>query len=106
MKMIRHIISVIIMIAPMQVIAQYNCGTLKDSSAIRACRLYDAADSLAQGSPKCEHYLDSAIAICPNFAPAWHERSVPYLKRGDFVTWRRYLDKAVALDSSYLAYRC
>lgn len=79
--------------------------TLKDSSAARACRLYDAADSFAQGLPKCERYLDSAIAICPNFAPAWHERSVPFLKRGDFVSWRRYLDNAVALDSSYLAYR-
>ena len=90
---------------PTNAAAQYNCTIFKDSSETRACRLYNASDSFAQGSPKCEQYLDSAIAICPRFAPAWHERSVPFLKRGDFVTWRHYLDKAVALDSSYLAYR-
>jgi tetratricopeptide (TPR) repeat protein len=41
----------------------------------------------------------------PAALPAWHEKSVPYLKRGDFATWRRVLDKAVALDSMVLAYR-
>lgn len=116
MKTTRHIIHVLavclftaaslgITMAPTQAAAQYNCTILKDSSEARACRLYNASDSFAQGSPKCEQYLDSAIAIGPHFAPAWHERSVPFLKRGDFITWRRYLDKAVTLDSSYLAYR-
>jgi tetratricopeptide (TPR) repeat protein len=109
MKAIRHIIRIFVTglfaVAIVPVSAQYNCTILTDSSEARACRLYNASDSFAQGSPKCENYLDSAIAICPRFAPAWHERSVPFLKRGDFITWRHFLDKAVALDSSYLAYR-
>ncbi len=31
-------------------------------------------------------------------ADAWNEIGVPYLKRGDFATWRKYVDKAVALQ--------
>ena len=86
--------------------AQYNCTIYKDSSYARACRVYNAVDSFYQGSPQCQYYLDSAIAICPGFAPAWHEKSVPYLKRGDFITWKRLLDKAVELDElQFLQYR-
>jgi hypothetical protein len=111
MKARHHMIRIIhtgliaALLLPAAARAQYNCSIFKDSSEARACRLYNASDSFYQGGPKCEQYLDSAIAICPYFAPAWHERSVPYLKRGDFVTWRHYLDKAVTLDASYLAYR-
>lgn len=78
--------------------AQYNCSIYPDSNMARACRVYNAVDSFYQGSPKCQYYLDSAIALCPAFAPAWREKSVPYLKRGDFVTWRKLMDKAVELD--------
>jgi tetratricopeptide (TPR) repeat protein len=96
-----------VILLPAAATAQYNCSIYKDSSYARACRIYNyAGDSLIQGSAKCEHWLDSAIATCPGFAPAWHEKSVPYLKRGDFVTWRRILDKAVDLDPrQFLAYR-
>jgi hypothetical protein len=91
---------------PAAVAAQYNCTIYTDSSHARACRLYNATDSFYQGSVQCQYYLDSAIAICPGFAPAWHEKSVPYLKRGDFITWRKLIDKAVDLDPlSFLQYR-
>jgi tetratricopeptide (TPR) repeat protein len=87
--------------------AQYNCSIYKDSAHARACRIYNyGGDTLPQGSAQSQYWLDSAIAICPGFAPAWHEKSVPFLKRGDFVTWRRILDKAVELDPrTYLPYR-
>jgi tetratricopeptide (TPR) repeat protein len=78
--------------------AQYNCNIYKDKNCAMACRIFNASDSFGQGSPQCQYYLDSAIALCPSFAPAWHEKSVPYLKRGDFVTWRPLMDKAVELD--------
>jgi tetratricopeptide (TPR) repeat protein len=78
--------------------AQYNCSIYKDKNCAMACLVFNASDSFYQGSPRCQYYLDSAIALCPSFAPAWHEKSVPYLKRGDFVTWRQLIDKAVNLD--------
>jgi tetratricopeptide (TPR) repeat protein len=112
MNRARHIIALLLLPAaaatclPAAASAQYNCSIYKDSSYARACRIYNASDSFFQGSPQCEHMLDSAIATCPNFAPAWHERSVPYLKRGDFITWRRILDKSVDLDPrQFLSYR-
>lgn len=96
----------LLVLLPAGVFGQYNCSIYTDSSYARACRIYNAVDSLYQGSVRCQYYLDSAIAVCPGFAPAWHEKSVPYLKRGDFVTWRRLLDKAVDLDPlSFLPYR-
>ena len=76
---------------------QVNCRIFTDSSHIKACRLYNASDSFLQGSRKAQQYLDSAIRICPDFAEAWREISVAYLKRGDFFTWRAYMDKAVDL---------
>jgi tetratricopeptide (TPR) repeat protein len=42
-------------------------------------------------------YFDSALQLCPGFAEAWREKGVPYLKRGDFLSWRRYIDQAVLL---------
>src|SRR5882757_3971394 len=86
--------------------AQTNCSLFRDSSHIRACRLYNATDSMSQGSRRCQQYLDSAIRICPDYAEAWHEISVPYLKRGDYRNWRKYLDKAVELKPlAYIAVR-
>jgi tetratricopeptide (TPR) repeat protein len=68
-----------------------------DSCHIKACLLYNAADSFAQGTRTSQQYFDSALKVCPDYAEAWREISVPYLKRGDFFTWRKYLDKAVSL---------
>src|ERR1700744_235181 len=91
-------IPALVMLPPAIGLAQYNCSIYADSNMARACRVYNAVDSLYQGSPQCQYYLDSAISICPAFAPAWHEKSVPYLKRGDFLTWRKLMDKSVELD--------
>lgn len=77
--------------------SQTNCRVFTDSCHIKACLIYNAADSFHQGTRKSQQYYDSAIRICPDYAEAWHEISVPYLKRGDFFTWRKYMDRAVAL---------
>lgn len=85
---------------------QINCLAFTDSAHKKACELYNRADSFAQGSFKSQLYMDSAIRICPDFSYAWRELGVPYLKRGDFYTWRKYIDKAVALNpSTYLIIR-
>lgn len=76
---------------------QTNCTLFTNPRCALACRLYNASDSFGQGWRKSQEYLDSAIHLCPEYADAWHEISVPYLKRGDFLTWRKYIDVAVAL---------
>lgn len=85
---------------------QTNCSLFTDSNKIKACRLYNLSDNYAQGTRACEDILDSALYYWPEYAEAWHEKSVPYLKRGDFFTWRKYVDKAVALKPlEYLGVR-
>jgi tetratricopeptide (TPR) repeat protein len=77
--------------------SQTNCQVFTDSCHIKACLLYNKADSFAQGTRAGQLLYDSAIKVCPDYAEAWREIGVPYLKRGDFLTWRKYLDKAVSL---------
>jgi tetratricopeptide (TPR) repeat protein len=77
---------------------QQNCSIYTDSVCNLACRLSNLAGTFPQGSRSSQEYFDSAIRLCPDMADAWREISVPYLKRGDFATWRKYIDKAVALQ--------
>lgn len=77
---------------------QQNCDIYTDSSCNLACKLSNAASTFPQGSRRSQECLDSAIRLCPDMADAWREISVPYLKRGDFSTWRKYIDKAVGLQ--------
>ena len=81
----------------LQTYAQSNCSLFTEPNQIKACKFYNSVDSLPQGTSMCEQALDSALYYWPGYAEAWHEKSVPYLKRGDFLTWRKYLDKAVSL---------
>lgn len=88
--------------------AQPNCNVYyKVGSPCRlACEHINDALQYPQGSWQSQQGLDSLLLICPQFAYAWSQKSVPYLKRGDFANWRLYLDKAVALDPKvYLGYR-
>jgi len=78
--------------------AVYPSDVDTDSLCSLACRLRNESSAFPQGSRSSQQYLDSAIRLCPDMADAWREISVPYLKRGDFVSWRKYLDKAVALQ--------
>jgi tetratricopeptide (TPR) repeat protein len=90
-------LSLLLLIAVLWSRSQTNCRVFTDSCHIKACLLYNAADKFPQGSRQSQQYYDSAIKTCPDYAEAWREISVPYLKRGDFFTWRKYIDKAVAL---------
>src|SRR5690606_21534705 len=51
-----------------------------------------------QGARRSQLLFDEAIKLCPGFDFAYYEKSVPYLKRGDFITWRRLMDMAVELN--------
>ena len=89
--------------------AQINCNLYKwagDSTCYRACQIYESANHTRQGSRFSQMLYDSVIAICPSFDMAYMEKAVPYLKRGDFVRWRFWMDQAVALNpKEHLGYR-
>lgn len=104
-----HYICLLLLIETMPIQAQINCNIYKwsgDSSCYRACQVYDFANHTAQGSRASQVLYDSVIALCPSFDMAYMEKAVPYLKRGDFITWRIWIDKAVALNpKEHLGYR-
>lgn len=59
-----------------------------------------------QGTKASQLQFDKAIELCPSFDYAYFEKAVPYLKRGDFITWRKLIDKAVELNpTGHLGYR-
>lgn len=76
-----------------------------DQDCYRACVI--AVDSeAAQGYRQSQQDFDRAIALCPTLTYAHREKSVPYLKRGQFVEWFRLLEPAVKLDpTTYLPVR-
>jgi tetratricopeptide (TPR) repeat protein len=89
--------------------AQVNCNVYKyngDEACYKACVAYNKGEQLAQGSRESQVLFDEAIKHCPNFDYAWMEKSVPYLKNGDFVNWKKLIDEAVRLNpSGHLGYR-
>ena len=47
-----------------------------------------------------------ALEICPSYHPAYRAKSTAYLKTGDFITWKKLMDKAVELSpEDHLDYR-
>lgn len=78
--------------------AQTNCLVFKDAAHIKACELYNEAINYPQGSKESQQLFIESINSCPTYAPSLHEMSVPYLKRGDFHTWKILIDQAVASD--------
>jgi tetratricopeptide (TPR) repeat protein len=60
----------------------------------------------SQGSYRSQLYFDKSIDLCPNFAYAYSEKAVPFLKRGLFIEWKKLIDQAVDLSpTEYLGYR-
>lgn len=85
--------------------AQINCNTFNDESCKKACELVNLAEPY-QGYKQSQLAFDEAIELCPSFDYAYREKSVPYLKRGDFILWKKLIDKAVELNPrNNLAYR-
>jgi len=59
-----------------------------------------------QGSYSSQKHFDKSIALCNNFGYSYMEKAVPYLKRGQFIEWKKLIDKAVAINpKEYLGYR-
>lgn len=88
---------------------QPNCNVFLyrgDTAQYRACQMAEKADRYYQFQREFQLILDSAIAICPRFVYAYREKSVAYLKSGDFLNWKKLIDQAVELDTvGNLGYR-
>ena len=86
-----------------------NCEQLKslgDTKQYDACVIGESAGFYYQFAKEYQQIYDSAIETCPYFASAYHAKSVAYLKSGNFIEWKRLIDKAVELDpQEYLGYR-
>jgi tetratricopeptide (TPR) repeat protein len=87
--------------------AQPNCNVYKwnnNEACYQAC--LTATEDAGQGTKKSQLQFDKAIELCSTFDYAYFEKAVPYLKRGDFVTWKKLIDKAVELNpTGHLGYR-
>ncbi len=87
--------------------SQGNCLLYPEGSNERkACRLAQTTSELKQGSRESQIRFDSIIKLNPNYAWAYFEKSVAYLKRGLVIEGFKLLNKAVELDArSHLTYR-
>ncbi|TZF93101.1 hypothetical protein FW781_19235 [Chryseobacterium panacisoli] len=104
-KFQRYYLSFLLLIVYTNTIAQVNCNAVEGENCKKACELYNWASDLP-GYAKSQEGFDKAIELCPDFSRAYMEKAVPYLKNGDFVTWKILIDKAVALDPQiHLGYR-
>lgn len=97
---------IVLLLSSAPVFAQVNCTVYKnDPACFEACELSEEAGKY-QGHATSQRTFDKAIELCPTFHYAWFEKSVPYLKRGEFIEWKKLIDKAVELDPlTHLGYR-
>ncbi|REC73527.1 hypothetical protein DRF60_19320 [Chryseobacterium elymi] len=104
-KFQRYYLSFLLLIVYTNTIAQVNCNAVEGENCKKACELYNWASD-RQGSRESQEAFDKAIGLCPEFSNSYMEKAVPYLKNGDFVTWKILIDKAVAANPKmHLGYR-
>lgn len=101
------IITSFFLLLSISLFGQVNCFIYPEKSPEReACELCDEAIKHQQGSKASQQIFDKSIAISPNFAWAYYEKSVPFLKRGFLHKGLQILNKAVELEPiEYLCYR-
>lgn len=81
--------------------AQPNCEAYKyygDELKYQACKTAEKRKGHYQFSKKYQEALDEALSIDSTFAYAYKIKSTAYLKSGDFITWKKLIDKAVKYD--------
>lgn len=106
----KNILTILSLLLLCKVNAQVNCEAFKyygDTLQYTACKLVENIDEKHyQFSKEFQEAYDKAIEICPYFAYGYKEKSVAYLKSGDFLNWKNLIDKAVQYDTKgNLGYR-
>ncbi|SFT53003.1 hypothetical protein SAMN04489724_1172 [Algoriphagus locisalis] len=77
---------------------QQNCNSYLykgDSLKYKACLVSERLAGLYQFSKEFQEVLDVALSIDSTYDYAYRAKSVGYLKSGDFLTWKKLIDKAV-----------
>jgi len=105
---VKKLLLILVLLSPAASQSQPNCNIYKmdnNQPCFEACVAATNGES-AQGTKASQEQFDRAIELCPSFDYAYFEKAVPYLKRGDFVTWKELIDKAVELNPTrHLGYR-
>ncbi|NDV14920.1 hypothetical protein GO009_02690 [Muricauda sp. TY007] len=65
----------------------------------KACLAAEKISEHYQFTREFQSILDSAITIDPTWDYPYRAKSTAYLKSGDFITWKKLIDKAVAYDT-------
>lgn len=90
-------------------LAQPNCEAFKYKGEMKkyeACKKAEGIEKYNQFTKEYQTILDESIKIDSTFAYAYREKSTAYLKSGDFVTWKKLIDKAVKFNfEDNLGYR-
>ncbi|HKJ47919.1 MAG TPA: hypothetical protein VJ973_02460 [Christiangramia sp.] len=100
---------IIILFSFFGIYAQPNCEAFKmagDMVKYRSCKKAMEIKGHYQFSKAYQAKLDEAIEIDPTYDYPYWAKSIAYLKSGDFVTWKKLIDKAVEYNpEDRLGYR-
>ncbi|MEM6805561.1 MAG: hypothetical protein AAF696_29460 [Bacteroidota bacterium] len=91
-------ICLIFFLLPLFTWAQPNCETFlanQDSCRYKACKYVEEQGRYYQFDWRKVEIWKKAIEICPQFAYAYREIGVPFIKSGNFIEWKKYMDLAV-----------
>lgn len=99
--------SISLVLLSLNLYAPPNCEVYKsDEMCFKACKEAMRAIRYKQGSYTSQKHFEKSLGMCQTFPYSFMEKAVPFLKRGQFIEWKKLIDKAVELDpENYLGYR-
>ncbi|RXR30101.1 hypothetical protein EQG68_11765 [Flavobacterium piscinae] len=107
--MIRAFYLFVVFFVYQNIYAQPNCEVFKyngDTLKYEACKKAMGIKGQYQFSKEYQSILNESLKIDSTFDYAYWAKSIAYLKSGDFITWKKLIDKAVDLNPvEYLGYR-
>lgn len=96
----KRLLIILPLIFPSTIYSQPNCNVYKvnnDEPCYNACVLAIEAERY-QWAREAQVKFDEAVQLCPKLDYAYLEKSVPFLKSGNFIEWKRLFDKAVEIN--------
>ncbi|MBV6646387.1 MAG: hypothetical protein KI790_13110 [Cyclobacteriaceae bacterium] len=93
----------IVLLSPIasEIYGQPNCNAFLytgDTLKYEACKISEGVKGHYQFSKAFQEILDDALLKDPSYDYAYREKSVAYLKSGDFLTWKKLMDQAVEVN--------